>query len=326
MYLRCLTSIELYMYAPYYASHPVIEHPHNRGAFKPKANAFPMCLSDVALKSNLREDPCLAILAEAAHNSNNWNYSSFMCLLALSSVVKLPIESYFPIDKTVNTLSIMFNCTIYPREWSTTTGLSDTTRIHIFRCAALPINYLPTREIPGKKDHYVALCKAKPGYSSLTDLNITPELPKGGPFLFPTNAVQKSTEHKQSEPAKSTNPNISMPGVIRSTTKGKGRQAILDNLFKRKRKLPIDTAETLEPPTPFPSKIQQPAVLPSVLERNPCNNAHQDNSAPNDIANFVNAHPPLTEEQKYHVLGNTWKPASTYKFPLNSKGRRFLHQ
>ena len=64
-------------------------------------------------------------------------WSSLVCLLALSSEVKVPIESYFPITHTESTskekiesLSTLFNYTIYPRE--TVASISDE-KIHIFR-------------------------------------------------------------------------------------------------------------------------------------------------------------------------------------------------
>ena len=64
-------------------------------------------------------------------------WSSLVCLLALSSEVKVPTESYFPITPTESTskekiesLSAWFNYTIYPRE--TVASISDD-KIHVFR-------------------------------------------------------------------------------------------------------------------------------------------------------------------------------------------------
>ena len=90
-----------------------------------------MCLSDAALGSLTKENQCSSTLAEAVNNANNYHFSSFVCMLALSSVIKLPIESYYPIGKSVDSLSLFFNCTIYPREWSTADDL-ETDRLHIF--------------------------------------------------------------------------------------------------------------------------------------------------------------------------------------------------
>ena len=51
-------------------------------------------------------------------NSRNYNFSSFLCMLALSSVLKCQIESYFQYSALAgeNSLSIIFNSTISPRQ------------------------------------------------------------------------------------------------------------------------------------------------------------------------------------------------------------------
>ena len=81
MYLRCLTSIELYSNAHYYCSHPLIEQQHSQGAFLSKENALMMCLSDVALNEFTKEEPVKAVLAEALNNAQNQFYSSFIQVL-----------------------------------------------------------------------------------------------------------------------------------------------------------------------------------------------------------------------------------------------------
>ena len=81
-----------------------------------------MCLSDIALNSVTKEDHCKPIITEAYSNAMNHQWSSFVCLLALSSVVKLQIESYFPIThsestlkENIDSLSTMFTA-LYPQE------------------------------------------------------------------------------------------------------------------------------------------------------------------------------------------------------------------
>ena len=158
------------MNALYYSSHPLVEQQHNNGAFHHKGNAFAMCLSNNALEYLTKDDPIKAVVAEAYINAHNCQFSSFLCLMALSSSIKLPIESYYPISKDSqpndtntkkdkDTLSSMFNCTVYPREASANNSQNE--KIHLFRCAALPLNYLVTAAIPERKNHYVALCQAK---------------------------------------------------------------------------------------------------------------------------------------------------------------------
>ena len=125
MYLRCLTSIELYLNCLYYCQHPLVEQQYEKGAFNCKGYCFATCLSDVAIGSLTKEDPSKAFLAVAYNNAFNHHYSSFLCMLSLSTVVGLPIESYYPIQNDSGSslvghakvsLATMFNCTIFPRE------------------------------------------------------------------------------------------------------------------------------------------------------------------------------------------------------------------
>ena len=51
----------------------------------------------------------------------------------------------------------------------------ESEKIHIFRCAAMPLNYLQTRKIPDTKKHYVALCQ--PAVISSGQRHFKPVLP-----------------------------------------------------------------------------------------------------------------------------------------------------
>ena len=95
--LRCLTSIELFENASYYANHPVIKSQHESGAFTSLKNAFAMCLSDTALSVYENLDCNAAVVGEAKNNAKNYEFSSMMCLFALASVLGCTIESYFPV-------------------------------------------------------------------------------------------------------------------------------------------------------------------------------------------------------------------------------------
>ena len=125
--LRALTCIEIYLNAQFYASHTAL-------AGLTKETAFLKCFS--ADVPGTRSNRLSAVFAEAVASARNYRYSSFLCLLGLSSVIKLPIESYYPIaeegqsDDLISTESIC-NCTVYPRV------IDDRSehKIHIFRCA-----------------------------------------------------------------------------------------------------------------------------------------------------------------------------------------------
>ena len=121
-YLRCLTSIELFENAKFYANHPLIESQHKNGAFTSLKNAFAMCLSDAALTIFEQSDEIAAVLEEAKQTANNYTFSSMICMLALSTVIHCGIQSYFPISNDTvakenwDSLAKMFNCIVYPRD------------------------------------------------------------------------------------------------------------------------------------------------------------------------------------------------------------------
>ena len=70
-YLRCLTSIELFVNCLFYVKHPILEQQHNKGEFSSIGNAFAMCLSDIALNSLAKEDLSKSVIAEAYSNALN---------------------------------------------------------------------------------------------------------------------------------------------------------------------------------------------------------------------------------------------------------------
>ena len=113
-----------------------------------------MYLSNIALDSFAKEDLSKSVIAEAYNNALNRQWSSFLCILALSSAVKLPVEAYYPVpadEEKKDSLSTMFNCTIYPR---VTAGLKPSdARIYLFQCALMPIDYSMVNKVPNYKNH-----------------------------------------------------------------------------------------------------------------------------------------------------------------------------
>ncbi|XP_028413710.1 52 kDa repressor of the inhibitor of the protein kinase-like [Dendronephthya gigantea] len=278
-----------------------------------------MCLSDIALGSVTKEDPCAPILTEAYSNAMNHQWSSFICLLSLSSVVKRPIESYFPItpnEEKIDSLSTMFNCTIYPREIAT--SISDQ-KIHLFRCALMPMDYSKLGKVPATKNHYVALCEAKessskvgvrhfvmkkvsPGIniSSTQVRNVTPPTKQTPPPLCSTVPVATSSAFVPAKNSSSSQP-------------VKKKQTILDKLFPKKRKFAEESDDEDIPKPNLLSKKRVPSSL--VSEHVPECSRSETSCSPNDIANFVNSNS-LTDTQKYEVLCNVWVPSTNFPFPL----------
>jgi hypothetical protein len=241
----------------FYVNHPVLEQQHENGAFTSIANALAMCLSDVALSGVQKDDPSKPIVTEAINNAINRQWSSFLCMFALSSALHLPIELYYPtstnekalLDENADSLSTMFNCTIQPRVSSSKTK----GKIHLFRCA-----YAINGKIPDRKNHFVAMCEPEKSITNDTnmqqflmklvapgfDVSDATEAPMKKPNPLAESHEVSSTEsvgplsHLQPSPqsfqplAAQENFSASQP-----SKKSKKKQTILDHVFPREKKV-----------------------------------------------------------------------------------------
>ena len=88
--------MELFMNSWYYADHPHFEDLEKSGKVS-KKSSFVNSLTFEAFDNYALGDYSSAVRAEAQINVSDARYSSFLCLLALSTVTGQPIESYFPI-------------------------------------------------------------------------------------------------------------------------------------------------------------------------------------------------------------------------------------
>ncbi len=158
-----MTTIELYRNANFYESHPFIEFQHSCGAFNGIESAFRNCASGPAIEAFENHEHESLAAAEASYVAKDFSFSSFFALLALSSAIEMPIESYFPIRTTGecselkfenrNSEEILFNGTVLPRK----SPPSKSVEIHLFGCALAPVDFIQTRKIPETKNLYVPL-------------------------------------------------------------------------------------------------------------------------------------------------------------------------
>ena len=113
--LRILTSIELFLNANFYARHPyftsLIEKQSEYFANSAK-NILPLSVSMKSLDINLIDDAL--VKQEAILNCHNGTWSSFLCILGLSSVLCCSICTYYP-DCGQQRSKLLFNADINPR-------------------------------------------------------------------------------------------------------------------------------------------------------------------------------------------------------------------
>lgn len=112
--LRVMTSIELFNNASYYSQHPVFERLVKDGIFKNVATVLLASLSANSYSSNNLSDNL--IKTEAIDNCRSKNWSSFLCILGLSSVIGISIQTVYPLQgKSDNCYFKLFSSLINPR-------------------------------------------------------------------------------------------------------------------------------------------------------------------------------------------------------------------
>lgn len=112
--LRILTSIELFLHCDYYVQHPCflsIVNKHGK-YFKNINNLLPLSVSKEGLDTGMTKADL--VKQEAILNCNDKKWSSFLCILALSSVLGRNIYTYYP-DCGEERYRLFLNCLVKPR-------------------------------------------------------------------------------------------------------------------------------------------------------------------------------------------------------------------
>ena len=303
--LRCLTSIELYLHSEFYAMHPTIQYCHKNGACVHESSAFVLSLSFHAADSVAKSDRTPAVQAEAKIIAKNFSFASFLCMLGLATVIDRTIESYFPIKEEANLSSYetMFNSTILPRN----PKYSGAEKVHIFRCAIAPIDFLFNNKIPELKNHYVPL--------------VPIECLQLGASIS-SKIANKSNGPAQGRACTTITVPVSVPGNLPlKMNKRKQRQAKINFPSKI-----IKTDSAIENSDNTSCAIVNPPQLnypPNEVPTFTLSIPEDAALAHTDIGSFYLQAKNFPDNVKYQLLCNIGKPDSTFTFHVNSSGRRF---
>ena len=111
--LRVLVCLELYLNSEYYANHPYLHETYlaNTHLFSDFKSILSIALSS---EIELNLDNVNLIKKEALAMCVDNVFSSFICVLALSSVIKRPINVHYP-DFGLLVNRLVFDCEIFPR-------------------------------------------------------------------------------------------------------------------------------------------------------------------------------------------------------------------
>ena len=123
--LRILTSLELFLNHEFYSRHPVLTNVYNNGKTMLGEKVFASYESVFELPRGLRDsqtsinnkDLGLFVKKEAENICKDNIWSSFLCVLAVSSVICQPIHLFYA-SCGFRKYQKMFNQKIYPRERS----------------------------------------------------------------------------------------------------------------------------------------------------------------------------------------------------------------
>ena len=140
--LRIPTSTELFMNVEFYSQHPCFLSALNEHS----NNLLPMSVSFECLDTSLTKADL--VIQEAILNCTNNKWSSFLCILGLSSVLRRNISTYYP-DCSEDMYKLLFNRLVLPRQ-DAQKGVDN---IHILFCRDGNIN-------PGEtfqSNHFVPL-------------------------------------------------------------------------------------------------------------------------------------------------------------------------
>ena len=108
--LRILVSAELFLHADFYAGHSYLQQSDDNectSLFKSPNSAFTIALSEASAPMYQNHDRISCVQKEAAVVAEDGEWSSLMCMLALSTVLKQKVRSLYPKGGRLSTEKLM---------------------------------------------------------------------------------------------------------------------------------------------------------------------------------------------------------------------------
>ena len=169
--LRWLTSIELYENAKFYCQHPVLLEclKVHSSVYSNFNSIFSCCLSQKSFNSFVSADIVKSVKDEAIYNLKNGQYCSFLCILALSTIIGTQINCIYP-SIGQKKYRLLFNNIIKPSQCYSSSVNHVTTPISIMfsrigvneNCAEFVSNYF----VPTIQESCKVLVKRHASYNS----------------------------------------------------------------------------------------------------------------------------------------------------------------
>nr|XP_047132966.1 zinc finger MYM-type protein 1-like isoform X2 [Hydra vulgaris] len=305
--LRKLCAIELYKNANFFAVHPVFRLGHLSGVFRSERSAFLLGISNVACTAfEAKKSKVDAILAEAFNISQSGVWSSLVCVMSISNVLKIPLKLFYPTTGDA-CLEYLFRSTLYPQTFKKfdepyqiiylllynveskkeiSDNLTHMGKMHYFK----PNHFVPLVSIISTQPEFRnILVRTQTSLNSSKNIVVTGEKrPLNNSLLqIPCSAVQKI--------------NLTKPSLS------------IKNFFSVNNKpLPVSSSSSV-----LSNKFEKPisgVVIPKLNVN--CENATtEDDCNEFDIGLFVDKVGKLSNQEKRNILLNVWILPSDYVFP-----------
>ncbi|XP_057316227.1 52 kDa repressor of the inhibitor of the protein kinase-like [Hydractinia symbiolongicarpus] len=290
--LRTLTSLELYLNSGFYIKHPTIISAYEKGKgvyFNNFRNILGgLLVSHAALDSGKTADALIKV--EAMHNIKNFEWCSFVCVLALSSAISRNIITLYP-DCGHAKLKLLYSQNIEPRD-----SAVSSTSLHILLCYC---GTLPT-QIEFKHNHFVPLlCGVHP------KRKIKQPLPKP---VIKKNKQSKLpfwvNRHGMNDLGiASDRPTVTFPAV---------------NMSTKTKNIPMSSSSTVKSVTSISPVTKQSSggAISSIIS------VSTEITLANDIASYMNKVQNMEYSEIIKLINEVFIPDNNYKFPVKD-GRSF---
>ncbi|XP_065069047.1 uncharacterized protein LOC135694297 isoform X2 [Rhopilema esculentum] len=281
--LRALTSAELYLNATYYASHPHFvsllatdKTPGLIGRFFQLSHSFEV--SDLATSNHFEFTQSAKV--EALKNCQVKRWSPFICLLALASVIGIPIHSLYPETGGMiagKYAAKLFNAIIHPRE------RLDDSNSHIHLLWSCFEDFKRHINPNFKPNHFVP--------------------------VFVGDNFSLDSSNAKSRPSQTLN--VAASGV----KYGKSKSSVAASFSSLKQSKICFHSSTESSDNDFmPQVTSSPPV--AVLKTDSALETAVTNSY--DIGSFYGQVESFTEAKKYDLCKNVWGPDANFVFPSHS--------
>ena len=366
--LRILTCLELYNHAEFYAYHPRYKEEWKSPgcSFKKEDSIFTVSLSEETtlkyynLVNKALNDRRMCVKKEAEFICSLGEWTSFVCILALSSVVNVRIYSYYPRagDETYRHL---FSCKILPRSstqikgnvhllWSRDGNLDNTPRARYSPNHFVPI-FVTSTTLNSKISEPLTACISHTKYegnkSSSAVKNDKEKHKKANskPSILSSfsskgtsdSLCPRSTDDTDAIPQSDTRD--SQLSLKRQMTDLPSQEISKKSAKGKPDSLPANTTDNTDTVSKsvaghaqLPMKRQMTDLQAqdifkkskTLVRGQPICNLDEVNK--NDIGLCVFTGRQFTDTELYHFLSSIWKPPIAFEFPVtieSGKNRKF---